>query len=322
MWIIADYLERLATTDHRSRLVAYIPVDGEPLPPALVARLAPLDRVVVYNSFGARALRDAEEKIQATQSTFRLPPLDIIPHGVDTTMFRPLFPLGPGVRNRRSAARAALLGDDPSREDPFIVLNANRNQPRKRIDVTIAGFAQFAAGKPSGVKLYLHMGAVDQGWDIPRLVERHGISDRVLMSCDGAGPPDLTVDQLNQVYNACDVGLNTAEGEGWGLPSFEHAATAAAQIVPGHSGPGSVWSGHAEMLEPTLQVTTPGLQTDAQLIAPATVAATLEELYRNADLLFELSTAAYELATNPAHCWDNIADRFGGLLEDTTGCSQ
>jgi glycosyltransferase involved in cell wall biosynthesis len=318
MWIIADYLERLATADHRSRLVAYIPVDGEPLPPALVARLAPLDRVVVYNSFGARILQDAEKTIQAAQPAFGLPPLDIIPHGVDTAVFRPLFPLGPGVPNRRRAVRAALLGDGASWDDSFIVLNANRNQPRKRIDVTVAGFAQFAAGKPSSVKLYLHMGAVDQGWDIRRLVERHGISDRVLMSCDGAGPPNLTVDQLNQVYNACDVGLNTAEGEGWGLPSFEHAATAAAQIVPGHSGPGSIWNGHAEMLEPSLRVTTPGLQTDAQLIAPATVAVTLEELYRNEDLLFSLSTAAYKLATNPAHRWDSIADRFGQLLEDTT----
>ena len=41
--------------------------------------------------------------------------------------------------------------------------------------------------------------------------------------------------ELNLLYNACDVGITTSMGEGWGLVSFEHGAAGAAQIVPDHS---------------------------------------------------------------------------------------
>ena len=52
--------------------------------------------------------------------------------------------------------------------DIFIVFNGNRNQFRKRIDITIAAFAKFAKDKPD-TQLYLHMGKKDQGWDIMNL---------------------------------------------------------------------------------------------------------------------------------------------------------
>ena len=45
----------------------------------------------------------------------------------------------------------------------------------------------------------------------------------------------LPIEKLNLVYNACDVGVNTCIGEGWGLVNFEHAATATAQVVPDHT---------------------------------------------------------------------------------------
>jgi D-inositol-3-phosphate glycosyltransferase len=49
------------------------------------------------------------------------------------------------------------------------VLNANRNQPRKRIDITLRGFALFAVDKPETVQLYLHMGSEDMGWNALQL---------------------------------------------------------------------------------------------------------------------------------------------------------
>jgi hypothetical protein len=35
---------------------------------------------------------------------------------------------------------------------------------------------------------------------------------------------------INKLYSACDLGVNTAEGEGWGLCSFEHAGVGRPQV--------------------------------------------------------------------------------------------
>jgi hypothetical protein len=51
------------------------------------------------------------------------------------------------------------------------VFNGNRNQFRKRIDITISAFAEFAKDKPDAM-LYLHMGTKDQGWDVMQLFGR------------------------------------------------------------------------------------------------------------------------------------------------------
>jgi glycosyltransferase involved in cell wall biosynthesis len=45
----------------------------------------------------------------------------------------------------------------------------------------------------------------------------------------------LPIEQLNKVYNAVDIGVNTCIGEGWGLVNTEHAATGTVQVVPDHT---------------------------------------------------------------------------------------
>ena len=104
----------------------------------------------------------------------------------------------------------------PGIEGRFIVLNANRNQPRKRIDTTIRAFALFARGKPAGVNLFLHMGVEDAGWNVVTLARRYGVEDRLLMSSLNKTIQGVSQQQLNRVYNACDVGLNTSTAEGLG----------------------------------------------------------------------------------------------------------
>ena len=73
------------------------------------------------------------------------------------------------------------------------------------------------------------MAEKDLGWHIKELLEtelrRRGVdpTQRVALTPNmnyHAAPPD---EALNLIYNACDVGINTANGEGWGLVPFEHA---------------------------------------------------------------------------------------------------
>jgi glycosyltransferase involved in cell wall biosynthesis len=46
-----------------------------------------------------------------------------------------------------------------------------------------------------------------------------------------AKPQQMSDFEINVLYNACDVGLNTCEGEGFGLCQFEHAAVGCPQVV-------------------------------------------------------------------------------------------
>ena len=48
---------------------------------------------------------------------------------------------------------------------------------------------------------------------------------------DTAPPNTLSDDGINQIYNMCDIGINTSDGEGFGLCQLEHLYTGAPQVV-------------------------------------------------------------------------------------------
>lgn len=260
-----------------AKVIYYCAVDSEaPLSPEAARALASSDAVVAFTRFGRSVL----------ERQLGRPGVRVIPHGVDTGLFHPL-----------PAARAVLFPGRPELLDAFIVLNANRNQPYKRIDRTLEGFALFAAAKPPSVMLYLHMGSRPCPAGVTPLVDQLGIRHRVLSTTTGPTHPNVPSPQLNQIYNACDVGLNTSEKEGWGLVAFEHAATGAAQIVPRHSACQELWADSALLLDP---------------VSPAAVAHALERLY--AGELEHWRRAALANASRPEYRWSAIAAQWEQLF--------
>jgi D-inositol-3-phosphate glycosyltransferase len=298
------------------------------LAPALRARpavrtifyLAVHDRAALYNeTMEALALADilvgftegAAAMLRESYPQAHVPVVTAIPHGVDTSVFRPL--IGPpdpqGFEASRRTARRALFGDRPELSDAFIVLNANRNQPFKRIDICLEAFALFARGKPENVKLYLHMGSRKAAPDETPAVDRLGIRSRVLPGAAGEKHPSLEDADLNLIYNACDVGINTSEREGWGLVGFEHAATGAAQIVPNHSACAELWPDAAWMLE---------TYPDGGEVRVESVVEALETLYRDKEKRRRLAVSGYLNATRPEYQWPVIANRWRELILDLT----
>lgn len=312
-WVITSYVEALREMPGRPRLVAYSPVDAGPLEPAMLAPLTGLDRLILYTEFGRREIESAFAQLRRHAPDLPLPELGVLPHGVDTGLFRP-WPAENGTSGR-ALARERLL-PAPEFRDAFIVLNANRNQPRKRIDVTIKGFAQFARDKPENVRLYLHMGTEDCGWNVIALARRHGIEDRLILTAEEKILPAVTDDVLNCIYNACDVGINTSLGEGWGLVNLEHAATGAAQVVPRHSACEEIWDRSALLMEPAMSLTTERILTEGRIVPPEEVARALEALYTDRDLLAEMSAAAYRVATRPDFQWADVAKRWDALFRE------
>ena len=276
----ADFfgMHRAAVARFRARrpdaqVVVYTPADRSP------DSLADADVVVFYSQAGLEAagggLRDVA----------------VIPHGVDGQRFFPV----PDARQRLGLP-----------EDAFIVLNANRNVRRKRVEVTMRGFAAFARGRPDAW-LYLHMGMRDLGVDVLALASELGISDRLLVTTFDARHPQVTDERLNLIYNACDVGVNTAAAEAWGLVSFEHAATGAAQVVPGVPACRELWEDAAVVL--------------AAPPEPSSLADALALLHHDRTLLAARSRAACERARSERFSWSAIAGQWEALLRGSAAHS-
>ncbi|HVT10986.1 MAG TPA: glycosyltransferase family 4 protein [Fimbriimonadaceae bacterium] len=274
--------------------VFYCPIEWDTLHPGILRSFATLDRAVLFTEFGLgvveRAFADEPEK---------MPSLAVIPHGIDIEAFHPL---AKSIPESRAVARRRLFPDRPELRDAFIVLNANRNCPRKRIDATLRGFALFARDRPDAW-LYLHMGMKDSGCDVLALAAELGIRDRLLTTTAEPERPKIEDEELNVIYNACDVGLNTSTGEGWGLVAFEHAATGAPQIVPNHSACRELWEGHGVLFE-----------CGEFEIEAAVVAQVIEALYRDPDLRERLSERVLTYTREERFRWSAIAGQWRDLL--------
>jgi glycosyltransferase involved in cell wall biosynthesis len=198
--------------------LVYTPIDSYGLFPELLEKLEEWDGLATYTEFG---------KLEIQKMGY-VKPVDVIGHGTDFSKFFPI--------DRQKARKS--LGVP---EDVFIVFNGNRNQPRKRIDLTIKGFIKFAKDRPDA-RLWLNMGKKDMGWDLVPLFKRvardegYDPTGKLIMSSPNFSTHNcLPIEKLNEVYNAVDIGVNTCIGEGWGLVNSEHAATGTAQLVPDHT---------------------------------------------------------------------------------------
>ena len=234
IWYFAHYLRTLGPYRDRLKIVCTIPLDGRIINEDDAAPLENADRVVVYTEFARKEFEGAFDRLREKRGGGEFPAVDAIPHGVDRSRFHPFPHLQQAsfASFARAEAKRQVFAGLADPENSFIVLNASRIDQRKRIDLTIEGFARFAAGKPANVRLCLHhaiMGEVEEN-QIRSLVDRFDLKERVVLNPLAGGVVGDA--ELNLLYNACDVGINTSMGEGWGLVSFEHGAAGAAQIVP------------------------------------------------------------------------------------------
>ncbi|MDQ3914904.1 MAG: glycosyltransferase family 4 protein [Actinomycetota bacterium] len=273
------------------RTVLYCPIEWERTRPERLTALRWANLLVTYTRFGRRVIADAfgEEA---------MPPVETIGHGVSPGRF-PAMP--------RGDARRLLFPDRPELGDAFVVLNANRNSPRKRIDLTLEAFARFARDRRDAY-LYLHM-APGGGTDVTGHAEFLGVAGRILTTpADDFWGPDVPDATLAAIYGACDVGINTSTGEGWGLVAFEHALAGAPQVLPDHTAPAELWKGKA-LLVPAAE----GEHGD-RVVSVEAASATLQRLYEDEPLRARFGEAARKHALDPSFDWNTIAQSWKTLL--------
>jgi D-inositol-3-phosphate glycosyltransferase len=174
----------------QTRLILYLPVEGRAIASEIVDVLALTDLSLTYTDCVSVDLNGLCQASLAAHPGLRIPTIQSIGHGVSRGVFFP-----------KEAARAGIFRGWNIHDDSFVVLNANRPYRRKRLDLTIQGFALFAASLPQAV-LVLYTGPrspqIDvalKGW-----ISASGIPDQiVLLPLDPAAPP-LSDEELNDLY--------------------------------------------------------------------------------------------------------------------------
>lgn len=293
LWGLEQYLNRI-DDNFKSKVIVYFPIDGNSSDPQWVKGFDKIGAVVSYTEFGKSEILKLNPDLN----------VQVINHGVDTSIFYPM-----DKAEARKILRNISLDD-------FIVFNGNRNQPRKRIDLTMEAFARFAVDKPSGVKLYLHMGLTDSGWHLEKLAKRYGIQERLILTSRNITPQSgVSTEVLNIIYNTCDVGLNTSMGEGWGLVSTEQAVTKVGQIVPKSSSCVELFKDCGLLINIDHYDTYPGILTVGSVISTAHAVDLLNTVYYNRDLLADISKKGYDKFASEKYSWANVASQWYNLFE-------
>lgn len=154
-------------------------------------------------------------------------PVDVMNHGIDSRLLRSI---------PRDMARQTL----GLPKDVFLFTSLNKNIPRKHLDLLIMAFVKLMIRFPmKSLFMLLVADKGDQGgyqlFDIfAREIKLNGGSvemygNRLLITSRDTCYRD---EDINLLYNAGDVGVSCAEGEGFGLCTFEQMYLGIPQIVP------------------------------------------------------------------------------------------
>lgn len=286
-------------------VVGYLPVDGRNC--FFGQKLNGLAHLIGYTQFGI------DEMIKSGYTG----PSSVIPHGVDSKLFRPIDDKI-GLRTR--------LGLDAIGSDLFIVGNVNRNQPRKRQDLTIQYFADWwrRAGMPSNARLYFHY-AGQAGWNLVQMARFYGVAQQLMQSHDQAGADAAAVsdEDLCVAYNLFDVHVSTTQGEGWGLTAMEAMACGVPNILPDWSAFGE-WAKDAAYLVPctTTAATAQGVNVIGGVADREKFVEALDVMYRSRDMREEYGRRGRALVTEPRFAWSDVAERFHAVLTDVHARAQ
>lgn len=328
-WHIASYIQ---TSPNMRGLCVYYPVDSKNIKSNWAIYMSSAVEVATYTDFAAaetsKAISNALDNLIATAREQKKQEVDkiklhtqdntgilvsanrllelsdpsnitVIPHGVDNEVFHYV--------DKATARKAFGFSDEW-----FIVGNVNRNQPRKRLDLMIKAFSEFAKDKPNA-RLLLHdpLPSKHEGWDLIQLAtERYDVGDKLLLNGTDMKGKNLSVEELNLLYNSLDVMVNSGGGEGWGLPTHESACCRVPQIVPNWSATAEIWKDSAILIDIAASVHQPVINTEQCVIDTDHLVTELSKMYFDTDHRMNVAAACHATATKEIYNWDNIAKTF------------
>lgn len=194
--------------------------------------------------------------------------------------------------------------------DYFIISNLNRNQPRKSWDLCIIAYIDFLYRHEHLTdKILMYVGTAQTGgWNFDELIfyestKRKLSPERIKKKfLFGNNPQQLSDNDINIIYNIGDIGINTCNGEGFGLCNFEQAAIGIPQIIPNIGTFGEFFNENNSILvEPTEHYYLENSQLGgmSSMCNPRDYADAIHKYYMNRDLIKKHGqTARKEIVTN------------------------
>jgi len=155
------------------------------------------------------------------------------------------------------------------------------------------------------------------GWDVRAIFEsemkRRNLEStmRLFMTSNNIDYTNAPSDELlNKIYNACDIGINTADGEGWGLVPFEHASCKKAQVLPNHTSSKDIWKGKALLGDVSSWVIDKDLGVERGIVDIFSMAELMSQLYEDEVYREHVASECYEVTQNPSYRWNKVAEGF------------
>jgi glycosyltransferase involved in cell wall biosynthesis len=204
-------------------------------------------------------------------------PVDVMNHGVDSSVFRSI---------PKELARQSL--GLPT--DIILYSSLNKNIPRKRLDILVMSFAKLIMRFP--LKPLFLLIVADTGnrggfslFDIfAREIKQANASiemfgNRLLITSKDTCYRD---EDINVLYNCADIGVSCAEGEGFGLCTFEQMSLGIPQIVPDINGYSEYCNqDNSIMVKPKMRYYVPQAYNvvtgEAEMVDPEDVAKAMEK---------------------------------------------
>lgn len=293
-WNIPAYMQRVGNVP----VSAAVAVDGKN---CQGRGLNGLTMAIFWTEFGRRE----------AQLGGYLGPAAVVPLGVDRRVYYPMD---------RYEARVQL-GLPMHRIDlrtAFIVGNVNRNQPRKRLDLSLMYFAEWIREYHVKDAYFMFHAAPtgDQGYDVVKLAEYLGIANRLIYSEPEIGF-GVTEDGLRVTYNALDVQLSTTQGEGFGLTTLEGMACGIPQIAPDWSALGELFKDYAYLVPCDTVACTPNkINVIGGVPSRAATISALDELYSNKKTRDDYVARSITCASLPRYDWRDVGKKFGEALDE------
>ncbi len=290
-WNIPAYLNNLESD---VPVVAVMPVDGKN---CRGEDLNELTHAIFWTEFGQK---EAEQGGYKGSSS-------VIPLGVDNKFFH---------RKSIVASREAI-GIPENLQDKYIVGNINRNQPRKRLDLTVKYFCEWIKEYSiDDAYLLLHICPTgDMGYDVGQLMRYYGVKGKLIAMTPEVGQ-GISEEGLVDVYNSFNVQMSTTQGEGWGLTTMEGMSCGIPQIVPDWSALGE-WAAESSCTVPcTSTECTPnyvnvigGIPDQVEFVKA------LQSMYENSEVRNYFSNEGFNLIEQPCFRWENIAKFYDEVFQ-------
>ena len=284
--IICSYIEQIKKMDRPFKIWAYVDTTYAMQPQSMIDMLnRDVERIFCFTKSWKDSLK--------SQGINR--PIDVMRHGVDTQIFKPI---------PKDVARQ-MLGLP---KDVFLFTSLNKNIPRKRLDILIMSFVKLIARhplKPIFLLIVANKEGSAGGYNLFEIFARelklcgepvNIFGDRLLITSNDTCYKDEDINALN---NCGDAGISCAEGEGFGLCTFEQMAAGVPQVVPEINGYTEYCNTNNSLLvKPKMRYYIPygynSLSGEAQVVDPTDVSNAMEQYVFDDNLRKLHSTKAVE----------------------------